>query len=688
MSYLALYRKYRPVRFEDVAGQDTTVRILKNQIMTGRIGHAYLFSGIRGTGKTTLAKIFARAVSCENPHDGSPCGSCGTCLALSKAGTMDIIEIDAASNRGVDEIRDLREKVKYPPAVGKYKVYIIDEVHMLTKEAFNALLKTLEEPPEHAIFLLATTEPARLPATIQSRCQHFEIRPIGNTVIEQRMREICSLENIVFDDEAYQVLAERAHHSMRDGLSLLDQASDLELPGVMISGSEVRELLGTAREDSLFGITEAQRTGDIKQLLELLSGLRSAGISESLLLEDLICHYRDLILIRCGGNGSEKDREQAAGFEMAGLYRAVDVLVEAHSKMRFNTLSEVITDTALLRLCTGEELPVPAAATVGRTTDNTSRQTIQKPVKNVQSAYQEPSVTVQPENRAEDQRPAAQKQSTVQKQAPVQRAPKAVEQVNPKQDYPEPPGSPGFTKTETRNPGNSGIPTGNPEPSKTQHGESVSDENRHSIHMGSRELKAKAMGKLTGLARGVLEDGELQYQNRNFYLIIPEETRDPKSQMVVRKRGDIQKVLQEITGRKAGLKIVGKSEFRQMMQKGQAEQSGSKTEKVQKTVQAASRQKSPAEKKVRKTAEARPEPVQQAAGNAEELAVESIPETTAAVNNSAAPDPAAPGLTENQGGNNHPGSTENNAAPNAASANMEEMFRAIVPDGDYTWKRE
>lgn len=179
MAYLALYRKYRPRTFDEVVGQDYVTRILKNQILGNRVGHAYLFTGIRGTGKTSIAKIFARAINCEHNRDGNPCNECPTCQDIEKPGVMDIIEIDGASNRGVDEIRDIREKVKYPPTMGRYKVYIIDEVHMLTKEAFNALLKTLEEPPGHVVFILATTEPNKLPMTILSRCQRYDIRPIA-----------------------------------------------------------------------------------------------------------------------------------------------------------------------------------------------------------------------------------------------------------------------------------------------------------------------------------------------------------------------------------------------------------------------------------------------------------------------------------------------------------------------------
>ncbi|MDL2318905.1 DNA polymerase III subunit gamma/tau, partial [Eubacteriales bacterium OttesenSCG-928-A19] len=237
----ALYRQWRPMRFSDVYGQDAAITTLRNQVASGRISHAYLFCGSRGTGKTTTAKIFARAVNCASPVDGEPCGECAACKALEDDGSLDIVEIDAASNNGVDEIRDLREKVKYPPQNGRYRVYIIDEVHMLSTGAFNALLKTLEEPPPHALFILATTEPQRLPATVISRVQRYDFRRIPAQVIVERLRVIVEGEHADVTDEALRLIARSAEGGMRDAISLLDMA--LSYGGGSVDAALVRDVL-------------------------------------------------------------------------------------------------------------------------------------------------------------------------------------------------------------------------------------------------------------------------------------------------------------------------------------------------------------------------------------------------------------------------------------------------------------
>ena len=223
MSYTALYRKFRPQEFTDVRGQDHIVTTLKNQIKADRIGHAYLFCGTRGTGKTTIAKIFARAVNCEHPADGSPCGECAACRSIAAGTSMNVIEIDAASNNGVDNIRQIREEVEYRPTEGRYKVYIIDEVHMLSIGAFNALLKTLEEPPSYVIFILATTESHKIPITILSRCQRYDFRRISIDVIASRLRELMDEEQVTVEEKALRYIAKAGDGSMRDALSLLDQ---------------------------------------------------------------------------------------------------------------------------------------------------------------------------------------------------------------------------------------------------------------------------------------------------------------------------------------------------------------------------------------------------------------------------------------------------------------------------------
>ena len=243
MSYQALYRKWRPDNFEDVKGQEHIVTTLKNQINADRIGHAYLFCGTRGTGKTSVAKIFAKAVNCEHPVNGSPCGECPTCRAIASGTSMNVIEIDAASNNGVDNIREIRDEVQYSPTEGKYKVYIIDEVHMLSVGAFNALLKTLEEPPAYVIFILATTEVAKIPITIMSRCQRYDFHRISIETIADRLSELMKAENIVVEDKAVRYVAKAADGSMRDALSLLDQCIAFHL-GEELKYDDVLDVLG------------------------------------------------------------------------------------------------------------------------------------------------------------------------------------------------------------------------------------------------------------------------------------------------------------------------------------------------------------------------------------------------------------------------------------------------------------
>lgn len=525
MSYLALYRKYRPTRFEDVSGQNTPVKIFKNQIASGRIGHAYLLSGIRGTGKTTLAKIFARAVNCEHPIDGSPCGECDTCRALSSGANMDIIEIDAASNRGVDEIRDLREKVKYPPSIGRYKVYIIDEVHMLTKEAFNALLKTLEEPPEHAIFILATTEPARLPETIRSRCQHFEIRPISDDLIEERMREICGKENIVFDEDSFKILARRARHSMRDGLSLLDQASDLEPAGTLIHAEEVRDLLGVAREEGLKELARAHAKHDSEALMETLRKMRQGGISESLLVEDLVRYYRDLILIRVGGPADEEDREIASLFGPGELYHAVDVLSEAFQKMRLNSLSDVLTDMALLSLVEEGLQPVQAAPA------------------QVQRTVSQPKAAA----RAESRQKSAKAAQTPAKQAVTAETPKAKAAAEQEPAKAAEPAQPAGEKTQpsAENATPQEKPAARPKASMAQ-------------------VKERVLGSLSGFAKGVVTESEFQYAAGTFYLVLKREGWDENSRMVKNAEGKIREALIHAVGRNVKLQVTTLAQFKQL----------------------------------------------------------------------------------------------------------------------------
>ncbi|MDY5210964.1 DNA polymerase III subunit gamma/tau, partial [Intestinibacter sp.] len=292
----ALYRVYRPKNFSDVVGQEHIVRTLKNQIENNNVGHAYLFCGTRGTGKTSTAKIFSRAVNCTNLHNDEPCNECESCREILEDKTMDVVEIDAASNNSVDDIRELRENVKYSPAKSKYKVYIIDEVHMLSQGAFNALLKTLEEPPSYVIFILATTEPHKIPATILSRCQRFDFKRVTVKDISERMKYICEKEGIDADEKALNLIARNSQGALRDALSILDQC--ISFQGHTISYNDVIELLGSVNIEQLFDLAESIIKEDTKKSLQILNDFIVWGKDVRNLVNDLIDHFRNLMVCK------------------------------------------------------------------------------------------------------------------------------------------------------------------------------------------------------------------------------------------------------------------------------------------------------------------------------------------------------------------------------------------------------
>ena len=293
---LALYRRFRPKVFGEVIGQDSIVTALTNQVAKGNIGHAYLFTGTRGTGKTSCAKILAKAVNCLSPINGSPCGECDACKSLSSENSMDIIEIDAASNNGVDEIRALRDSVKYPPINVRYKVYIIDEVHMLTDSAFNALLKTLEEPPAHVIFILATTEPYKLPKTILSRCARFDFKLVSKEDLISQVRKVFDAISVKYDEESLALIADAGEGSVRDTLSVADCV--VAFSGDNITVDKTLEILGTSDKKSVNKLTDAIIDKDLGGVLSTIDEIVSSGTNLVALNKELITHFKDLLVIK------------------------------------------------------------------------------------------------------------------------------------------------------------------------------------------------------------------------------------------------------------------------------------------------------------------------------------------------------------------------------------------------------
>ncbi|NTU43345.1 MAG: DNA polymerase III subunit gamma/tau, partial [Nitrospirales bacterium] len=299
MSYLVLARKWRPQTFDDLTGQEAISRILKNAISHNKIAHAYIFSGPRGVGKTTTARILAKALNCVQGPTTEPCGVCPACMTVSDGSSMDVTEIDGASNTGVDNIRDLRERVRYAASGGKHKVYIIDEAHMLSTSAFNALLKTLEEPPPHVIFVLATTEPKRIPATVLSRCQHLPFRRISGQRIKERLRFITDREGIKISDPALDMVARAADGSMRDSLTLLDQVASFSED---VSAEDVRDLLGITDIQTLHNLTAAVIGGDKKRIIETIAGLTESGTDLKSFTRDLLQFIRNLLIAKIVGD--------------------------------------------------------------------------------------------------------------------------------------------------------------------------------------------------------------------------------------------------------------------------------------------------------------------------------------------------------------------------------------------------
>ncbi len=359
MAYQALYRQWRPSTFAQMVGQENVVRTLKNQVETGRIAHAYLFCGSRGTGKTSTAKILSRAINCENPDHGDPCCSCESCQRLLKGESLDVQEIDAASNNGVDQVRDLRDTVQYPPQYGKYKVYIIDEVHMLTTAAFNALLKTLEEPPEYVVFILATTEPQKVPATILSRCQRFDFGRIPASQIAGRLREAADGAGANATDSALMLIARAAEGGMRDALSILDMCLGYARD---VDETLVHNVLGTADRSFLFAFAKALGDMDVGAVLHLIDDLMRSGREPIVFSRDISQHLRTLLLSATCGDSlaglldlTEEDAAeyaaQAALFTRDRLMRILDLYMNVETAMRYSATPRLALETISVRAC-------------------------------------------------------------------------------------------------------------------------------------------------------------------------------------------------------------------------------------------------------------------------------------------------------------------------------------------------
>lgn len=359
MSYTALYRKWRPAGFSEVKGQDHIVKTLKNQITSGRIGHAYLFCGTRGTGKTSIAKIFAKAVNCESPVEGSPCGQCSMCQQIAAGSSLNVVEIDAASNNGVENIRDIREQVQYPPTDGKYRVYIIDEVHMLSIGAFNALLKTLEEPPSYVIFILATTEVHKIPITILSRCQRYDFKRISIDTISARLRELTEAEKIEVEEKALRYVAKAADGSMRDALSLLDQCAAFHF-GETLTYESVLEVLGAVDNSVFSKLFRAVLEGDTRGCIYTIEEMIIQGRDLTQLVNDFVWYMRNLLIIKTTDDAEDmldmsadniaSLKEEAAGVPAETLMRYIRIFSELSGQLRYASQKRVLVEIAFIKL--------------------------------------------------------------------------------------------------------------------------------------------------------------------------------------------------------------------------------------------------------------------------------------------------------------------------------------------------
>ncbi|MDU4883700.1 DNA polymerase III subunit gamma/tau [uncultured Clostridium sp.] len=359
MAYTALYREWRPRTFYDVVGQEHITTTLKNQILNNRIAHAYLFCGTRGTGKTSTAKVFAKALNCLNLKDGEPCNECEMCKKINEGLAIDVTELDAASNNGVDKIRDIIDDVKYPPQEARYKVYIMDEVHMLSAGAVNAFLKTLEEPPNNVIFILATTDPQKLPITILSRCQRFDFKRINNSDITARLRKIVNDQNVLADERSLNLIARVSDGAMRDSLSILDQA--ISMGNGNVDYNTVVSMLGLVTNEHLFNLVNAVIQRSVEKSIEIIEDVIYSGKDIYLFIKDLIAHYRNLLMVKVTNNPeevldmSEENialiKEQGARLRAEEIMRCIRILQEAENNAKLSKQARLYCELAVIKMC-------------------------------------------------------------------------------------------------------------------------------------------------------------------------------------------------------------------------------------------------------------------------------------------------------------------------------------------------
>ncbi len=407
MAYVALYRKFRPQSFNELVGQEHIVRTLSNQLESGRIAHAYLFAGPRGTGKTSTAKLFAKAINCADPDGINPCTKCEACLQAMADDNMDIIEIDAASNNGVDNIREIRDKVVFAPTVGKYKVYIIDEVHMLSGGAFNALLKTLEEPPKHAVFILATTEIHKLPATILSRCQRFDFKLISTDVIFNRLKYVLEQSGAEFEESAIDLIAKSASGGMRDALSLADVC--LSYCGNKVTYEDAKNVLGISDRSFVFSFADAIICSDTATALENCRVLVSEGKDIAVFTLDLMAHLRDILLMIFAPQSAEitslpkdiqeKLKLQAQKADTQRILRSLEILSSLESEIKLHSKPHIQLETAIARICM-PQLEEDFSALLDRVS------VLEEKLKNGVSVVQEPKKQVEIKEPKEVKKPA------------------------------------------------------------------------------------------------------------------------------------------------------------------------------------------------------------------------------------------------------------------------------------------